>query len=809
MTNKLKIAHHNIRGINNKISELKIYLQQNKPDILTINESGKINPKTIIKGYNISQPTNNKNKGVAIIYKNNINISELPPIETINKTTNLQHSILIITPKKNIQISTLYCPRKNPSTEIITGIITRQTHTIITGDFNSRHTDFGHDKDDKSGTTLVDITNQYNYTKLNDNEPTYTNDTTALQDVKDLMFSSPTLTREFLEFWVDEDLGSDHNIITATFKDTGITYDKNKNKIEIKLYHKADWNHINDQITTTMTNITLNHKSTTTDIDNYVTTLTTTISKTIKDNVQTKTIEDNKIGIPKYIRDMIKDKKYIRKKWKQTGIRYYKTMYNKYNNEIRKLIKEENQKNWNRKCNDMELQENQDNSWKQLKYTMGTNKTQTKYPTLITINEDTTKKRWETPEQKIELLTKTLKEIFTEDIEKPHFNKTQKEIVDTHYNNNQHKYTPDINTPINYKTANNNISKLTIYKHINKLHNNKAPGPDKINNKIIKALIISLINILHNLYNLCWSKGYHPKQWKIPTTFLTNKPGKTRSDPNNYRPIALINCIAKILENIIKSKLTTYIENNKLINEEQAGFRSKKSTNDKIFQLTQIAIQSKNRKHQKCASVFMDVEKAFDKVWHKGLIHTLHMKNIPIQYIKFIHSFLSDRYTQFFIDNKPSPLIKINSGVPQGSSLSPILFITYVSNIPQPAKTTFTSQFADDIKTYTTANNLDTLQNKLQKSMDQISAFCGKSRITLNEKKTKELIFSGRVHSNAKKDLMLNKKPIETTKEATFLGVIFDKNLSFTTHINTIASRAKARVTSLYSIYNQKHGPSH
>ena len=106
---------------------------------------------------------------------------------------------------------------------------------------------------------------------------------------------------------------------------------------------------------------------------------------------------------------MIKDKKYIRKKWKQTGLKYYKTLYNKHNNEIKKLIKQEKQKNWNRKCNDMELQDNQDNTWKQLKYTMGTNKTQPKYPILITINEEKTKKRSETTEDKIEILTKTLK----------------------------------------------------------------------------------------------------------------------------------------------------------------------------------------------------------------------------------------------------------------------------------------------------------------------------------------------------------------------------------------------------------------
>ncbi len=806
---KLKIAHHNIRSINNKIYDLRIYLQNNKPDILTINESGKINPQTKFQNYNISTPSNNKGQGLAILYKQNITIRELPPIDTTNPTTNLQHSILLITPKKDIQITTIYCPAKKPSEEIITGIITRHEHTIITGDFNSRHTDFGHDKDDYSGTTLVNITSNYNYTKLNDNEPTYTNDRTGKQDVKDLIFSSPSLTKEFIEFWVDEDLGSDHNIITATFSDTGIT--TNTTQREIKLYHKADWNHINEQITTTMTTTTLNHKSTINEIDNYITKLTTNITKTINDNVKTKTITENRIGLPKHIRNMIKDKKYIRKKWKQTGIKYYKTLYNTHNNEIKKLIKLENQKRWARKCNDLELQDHQNTTWPQLKQILGTKRPPPKYPTLITKNNDNEIIRHETPEKKIKLLTNTLVNIFTEEQDKPHFDNNHKNDIDNQYNNNKHIYKPLKTAPINYKTATNHISKLTIIKSINKLKNSKAPGPDKITNKIIKLTSDSLVNILHNLYNLCWSKGYHPNLWKIPLSILINKPDKPTNDPNNYRPIALINCLGKILEHIIKTKLTEYIENNNLINTEQAGFRTKKSTHDKIFQLTQIAIQSKNRKKSKCASVFMDVEKAFDKVWHHGLIQILHSKNIPIQYIKFIHSFLHNRYTYFKINDLQSPLIKINSGVPQGSALSPILFLLYVSNIPKPDKTIFTSQFADDIKTFSTANQIQILQKKLQKSMDHIAAFCGKSRITLNEKKTKELFFTGRVHPQSMpcyKDLTLHNKPIEATRQAKFLGVIFDSNLSFTPHINIIASRAKARSTNLYKISNLKHGPS-
>ena len=122
----------------------------------------------------------------------------------------------------------------------------------------------------------------------------------------------------------------------------------------------------------------------------------------------------------------------------------------------------------------------------------------------------------------------------------------------------------------------------------------------------------------------------------------------------------------KILEQIIKLRLSNYVESNEIINKEQAGFRKHKSTNDKLFQLTQIATQAKNRRHA-CASVFMDVEKAFDKVWHNGLLHTLYQHNIPVILQRFISSFLSNRHTYFQIDTTTFTLIKINHVVPQAN----------------------------------------------------------------------------------------------------------------------------------------------
>ena len=87
----------------------------------------------------MTQPQNNIDKGVAIIHRNNINADLLPPIHTTTNTKNLQHSTMVHTPHDSIQITTLYCPRKLPSTEILTGLIERHDKTIITGDFNSKH----------------------------------------------------------------------------------------------------------------------------------------------------------------------------------------------------------------------------------------------------------------------------------------------------------------------------------------------------------------------------------------------------------------------------------------------------------------------------------------------------------------------------------------------------------------------------------------------------------------------------------------------------------------------------------------------
>ena len=187
------------------------------------------------------------------------------------------------------------------------------------------------------------------------------------------------MMKSFKDFWVDEDLGSDHRTINATFSSQPLRY--NKHPKTILLYHKADWTGINNTITNEMTKLHLDHTSTIETIDNFTSTLTATIQNTITTKVKSIEIKQHQVGIDSTIREQITEKKQLRKLWQRTRIQHYKTEYNKLNNKIKHQIKALKTNNWHNICNDLELKDNQDNTWHQLKKILKLNKP---YPTFST-----------------------------------------------------------------------------------------------------------------------------------------------------------------------------------------------------------------------------------------------------------------------------------------------------------------------------------------------------------------------------------------------------------------------------------------
>ena len=217
----------------------------------------------------------------------------------------------------------------------------------------------------------------------------------------------------------------------------------------------------------------------------------------------------------------------------------------------------------------------------------------------------------------------------------------------------------------------------------------------------------------------------------------------------------------------------------------------------------------------------MDVEKAFDKVWHSGLLFIMYKSRIPSQFIRFINSFLTDRFTFFKIHDVTSPHIKINSGVPQGSSLSPTLFILYAKEIFQDENPndvirkkgvkesqTFVSQFADDIKVFGHAVKVKTLNKNLQKETNNIIDECNKLRININGTKTKQLNFKTKKGFNTTEPIRINDSPAKITDSAKFLGVTFDTDFTFRTHVADKYKMIHPRIQKLQQINHSKYGPN-
>ena len=164
----------------------------------------------------------------------------------------------------------------------------------------------------------------------------------------------------------------------------------------------------------------------------------------------------------------------------------------------------------------------------------------------------------------------------------------------------------------------------------------------------------------------------------------------------SYTSISLISSIMKLFKSVIEQRLRSHLEHIGFVNKHQSGFRKAKCTDDHLFELSQSIMESFNRgEHVVAAS--LDIEKTFDNVWHSGLRFKIFQLDLPIKMTCWLSDSLAGRLIQVNVNNFFSSQINPKAGAPQGSVLSPLLFLIYVNGLPTPHhKQNSFSQFADD-----------------------------------------------------------------------------------------------------------------
>ena len=206
------------------------------------------------------------------------------------------------------------------------------------------------------------------------------------------------------------------------------------------------------------------------------------------------------------------------------------------------------------------------------------------------------------------------------------------------------------------------VDAQTLIKLVKFLKRGKTPGPDTAHNKVLRlGTTTSLFYHLARLFTSSIQLGYIPTACKIATLHMLLKPDKLPSLTTGYRPISLISSIMKLFERVIEQRLRSHLERIGFINKHQSGFRKAKSTDDQLYRLSQSIMESFNRGEHVVAA-FLDVENAFDNVWHNGLRFKFFQLDLPTKMTRWLSDFLFGPLIQANVNNFLSNQINAKAG---------------------------------------------------------------------------------------------------------------------------------------------------
>ena len=817
----LKVGSINICGMSERSRTLlDKYSDLEKFDILFVQETGSsIKTKLNLTNMKFVTDTNNsKNRGAALYVRDNISLTNLTELSLLSKHMDSAWGLVVINNARYV-VGSIYVKLNydkaisevlqmlNEAEKVSKKL--KAAGVILAGDYNARHKAWGDTVNNQYGNELFDKIDASQFTVNTAKTPTFR--TEKGSSVIDLFITSTRLADKVKHFRTDEEVelfsGAPirghlpllSNLVIPNVRSETVQI---KEKLDVDSINWKDWiKEIEEAI---------QHREGITQTDNP--------RQIWNDMEEIINKSNNKHG--KLKKSTRHSKPYWTPKLTDllNNMRVTRRAYNKRNTDHNKeamfFAKEQFDNERKKVCEDFILEKTKTLNaaesvafWKRFnklfktKSDKGVDPLKDDIKGIVTENCDIEQKLFSTFFESKHLVAENFDDLFYEEVTHMY-----EEIKSTNHE------TPDRHENIKELRAklNEEITIKEIKKAIKKTKgNNKSLDNHNMHPKMLHNLGPNALKLLKKLFNNCLEKGEWV--WNEAEVIFLKKEGKdSYAVPGAYRPISITSYIGKVLEKILAERITNFLESQGILDPEQEGFTTKRNTNRYLKRLL-LEIKT-DLKENTVIGLFIDLEKAFDSIWKKGLIVKMSSLNFSGKALDLIDNFLTARQVKLNVNGEMGESRNCKEyGLPQGSALSPVLFKIFLldifENLNYCEDISF-FKFADDGTIKISSKSSIKCVETLQEVMNSLNAWTKKWRVNINCQPDKtEYICFGTADKKVEvipDSVKMGNKEVRKVAETKVLGLTVDEDLTFNSHSKKVYNKILGKWTTICK-YTNKH----